>query len=82
VVRELAEIALREVGVIEIGGNNRGVRVEEYQRARAVAGALTPATAASDSPTGPAGKRESDTGDGVWRKKRSRSVVRSLIRLK
>ena len=31
--------------------------------------------------TGSAGKRDSETGDGVWKKTRDRALVRSIIRL-
>lgn len=158
----LAEIALKEVGTLEVGGNNKGPRVKEYQlatwlepgpwpwcaafvcwcvnqwllsvpltklpfsrlkRPRTAAAfgfeewadklgllvstdasipvlpgdiivfkmshiGIAVAPAATGKPietvegnTGDAGGRDSETGDGVFRKKRARSLIRSIIRL-
>lgn len=166
-IPEIAAIALKEVGVQEVGGNNCGPRVREYQAAtwlkpdpwpwcaafvcwvirewvkqigpkdpifgRWAIEAWRPRTAGAydfenwakerklavlppkaeahpgdivvfdmshcgivvgdhaanslfvdtvEGNTGPAGLRDSNTGDGVWRKKRSRTMIRSLIRIR
>jgi hypothetical protein len=157
----LAEIAIKQVGTVEIGGNNRGPKIREYQAATSLAPddwpwcaafacwcvrswlddlghdapfsrlarPITPAAfglekwakqngflilgesarceagdlvvydmshcgivvatapagskhiEAVEGNTGPTGLRDSNMGDGVYRKKRLRTMVRSFIRL-
>ena len=139
-IKRLIELASHEVGTHEVGGNNRGPRIEQYQAATWLKPApwpwcsaflcwilrewllsspeacdllgldskkkiekWRPRTAgafdferwakeqgvrviggrslAIEGNTNSKGTRDSNTGDGVWRKRRSVSSIRSLIRI-
>jgi len=68
------EAATEAGDIVVFDMSHCGIVVADHER-------TTPLIRTVEGNTGPAGKRDSTTGDGVFQKKRHRSIIRGFIRL-